>query len=75
METLGAFDKRFPNETACRLALQAARWPDGVTCPMCGDKEKVYALKSKPFYWLCKPCGNHRFSVISDTIFETQRSH
>src|SRR5216684_7288501 len=73
METLGAFDKRFPNEDACRSALQAARWPNGVTCPKCGGKEKVYALKSKPFYWLCKPCGNHRFSVISDTIFENTK--
>jgi hypothetical protein len=73
METLGAFDRRFPNEDACRIALQAARWPDGVTCPKCGGKEKIYALKSKPFYWLCKPCGNHRFSVIGDTIFENTK--
>ena len=33
----------------------------------------MYALKSKPFYWLCKACGNHRFSVISDTIFENTK--
>ena len=72
METLDVFDRRFPDGTSCRLALQAARWPDGVRCPKCGT-EKVYALKSKPFYWLCKPCGNHRFSVISDTIFENTK--
>jgi hypothetical protein len=72
METLDAFDRRFPDETSCRLALQAARWPDGVRCPKC-DTAKVYALKSKPFYWLCKACGNHRFSVISDTIFENTK--
>ena len=72
METLDAFDRRFPDETSCRLALQAARWPGGVRCPKCGT-EKVYALKSKPFYWLCRACGNHRFSVISDTIFENTK--
>ncbi len=72
METIDAFDRRFPDETSCRLALQAARWPDGVRCPKC-DTAKVYALKSKPFYWLCKACGNHRFSVISDTIFENTK--
>ena len=72
METLDAFDRRFPDEKSCRLALQAARWPDGVRCPKCGT-DKVYALKSKPFYWLCKACGNHRFSVISDTIFENTK--
>jgi transposase-like protein len=73
METLDAFDRHFPNEESCREALQGARWPDGVTCPKCGGKEKVYALKSKPFYWLCQPCGNRRFSVISDTIFENTK--
>ncbi len=72
METLDAFDRRFPDEKSCRLALQTARWPDGVRCPKCGT-DKVYALKSKPFYWLCKACGNHRFSVISDTIFENTK--
>ena len=72
METLDAFDRRFPDEKSCRLALQAARWPDGVRCPKCAT-DKVYALKSKPFYWLCKACGNHRFSVISDTIFENTK--
>ncbi len=72
METLDAFDRRFPDETSCRLALQAARWPDGVRCPK-RDTGKVYVLKSKPFYWLCRACGNHRFSVISDTIFENTK--
>lgn len=72
METLDAFDKRFPNEDACRLALQSARWPDGVRCPKC-ETEKVYALKSKPFYWLCRACKNYRFSVISSTIFENTK--
>jgi hypothetical protein len=72
METLDAFDRRFPDEKSCRLALQGARWPNGVRCPKCST-EKVYALKFKPFYWLCKACGNHRFSVISDTIFENTK--
>jgi hypothetical protein len=72
METLDAFGRRFPTEESCRLALQAARWPDGVRCPKCGT-EKVYALKSKPFYWLCRACKNRRFSVISNTIFENTK--
>jgi len=50
----------------------AARWPDGVACPKCGNA-KVYALKSKPFYWLCRACKNYRFSVISGTIFENTK--
>ena len=73
METLDAFDRRFPTEEACREYLRDSRWPDGVICPKCGNKEKVHALKSKPFYWLCKTCNNYRFSVISGTIFENTK--
>ena len=71
--SVDAFDKRFPTEESCREALRAARWPNGVTCPKCGKSEKVYALKSKPFYWLCKNCKSYRFSVISGTIFENTK--
>jgi len=73
METLDAFDRRFPTEESCRAYLRDSRWPDGVTCPKCGNKEKVHALKSRPFYWLCKNCNNYRFSVISGTIFENTK--
>ncbi len=72
METLDAFDQRFPTEDACRQFLQIRRWPTGVKCPRCGN-DKPYPLKNKPFYWLCKPCKNYRFSVISGTIFENTK--
>jgi len=71
--SVDAFDKRFPTEESCREALRDARWPKGVACPKCGKQEKVYALKSKPFYWLCKNCKSYRFSVISGTIFENTK--
>lgn len=67
--TLADFDRMFPDETACKAFLAAQRWPNGVRCPRCGN-DKVYALKTRPFHWLCKPCKNYRFSVISGTIFE-----
>ena len=67
--TLADFDRMFPDETACKAFLAAQRWPRGVRCPRCGN-DKVYALKTRPFHWLCKPCKNYRFSVISGTIFE-----
>jgi len=71
--SVDAFDKRFPTEESCREALRDARWPKGVSCPACGEQEKVYALKSKPFYWLCKNCKSYRFSIISGTIFENTK--
>jgi Transposase zinc-ribbon domain/ISXO2-like transposase domain len=40
--TIAQFEKQFPNEDACRLYLQANRWPDGVIrCPRCGN-DKVH---------------------------------
>lgn len=64
------FDKMFPDNEACQRYLLARRWPNGVRCPRCGNA-KVYALKSRPFHWVCK---NHetvyRFSLTVLTVFE-----
>jgi transposase-like protein len=78
--------KRFPDEEACKAFLAKRRWPNGVTCPRCGNK-RVYTLKARPFHWLCKSgaerldsktgkivgCSKkngYRFSVITKTVFE-----
>jgi hypothetical protein len=54
MQTLDEFDKRFPDEDACKQYVFAMRWPDGVVkCPRCAS-DKVYTLKARPFNWLCK---------------------
>src|SRR2546425_2888464 len=75
MLTLDAFDREFPTDDACKAYLAKKRWPDGARCPRCGAKEKVYALKARPFHWLCKNkgCGGrngYRFSVLTGTIFQ-----
>ncbi len=75
MKTIDAFDARFPTEESCKQYLVEKRWPNGVTCPRCNASEKVYALKARPFHWLCKnkDCGGrngYRFSVITATIFQ-----
>jgi hypothetical protein len=72
--TLSETMNRFSTEEACKQYLQERRWPNGVKCPRCNN-EKVYALKARPFHWICKAktCGGrngYRFSVISQTIFE-----
>jgi transposase-like protein len=72
METLDAFDRRFPTEDYCRAYLRDSRWPDGVKCPRCGNPSPC-KLKTRPFHWLCKYCKNYRFSVISGTIFENTK--
>jgi transposase-like protein len=75
-KTFADFDRMFPDETACKLYLTMRRWPDGVTCPKCGN-DKVYKLKARPFNWLCKSATclkrtktGYRFSLYVGTIFE-----
>lgn len=74
--TLADVDRMFPTEADAKAYLVARRWPNGVTCPRCGN-EKVYALKSRPFNWVCKSqkClkaskTGYRFSLYVGTIFE-----
>jgi transposase-like protein len=74
-QTLAQMMTRFSDEEACKAFLQERRWPNGrICCPRCGN-EKVFAVKSRPFHWVCKAkdCGGrngYRFSVITKTIFE-----
>jgi transposase-like protein len=75
METLAAFDRRFPTEASCRDFLVAQRWPDGVRCPRCNRKERVTAIARKSYSWRCRnaDCGGrngYNFSVTTHTIFE-----
>ncbi len=69
---LNDIDRLFPTENACKAALAESRWPDKVHCPRCGLGLKVYALKHRPFHWVCKSCATngYRFSVLTGTIFE-----
>src|SRR2546426_9130125 len=74
MHTLRSFDAQFSTDEACKTYLVKKRWPDGVRCPRCKAKEKVYALKT-PFRWTCcnPDCGGrkgYRFSVTTRTIFQ-----
>ena len=75
METIGAFDKRFSDDYACKAYLAAQRWPDGVRCPRCERKEKVYPITGKAFHWRCRNegCGGragYKFSITTHTIFQ-----
>lgn len=55
MQTISEFDREFGSDEQCRKFLVQMRWPDGkVKCPRCGSVEKVYALKARPYHWVCK---------------------
>ena len=54
MQTLTQFDAIFGTDEKCRQFLVKMRWPDGVVkCPRC-QSDKVYALPSRAFHWVCK---------------------
>jgi transposase-like protein len=69
-------EREFATEDACKATLTQLRWPDGkVACVRCGATERVYALKARPFHWVCKnaDCGKangYRFSVLTGSVFE-----
>lgn len=78
METTVVFNSQFPDDNACKQFLAETRWPDGVRCPRCGRGAGIYALKARPFHWICKnkDCGKrngYRFSVITHTVFENTK--
>jgi transposase-like protein len=75
MMTFEQFDRQFPSDEACKDFIVAQRWADGVRCPRCNRTEKIYALKTRPYHWVCKnaDCGKrtgYRFSVTTATIFQ-----
>jgi transposase-like protein len=72
--TVPQFEAMFPDDDACKVYLQARRWPDGVVkCPRCGN-DKVYPAANRPFHWQCSKCSptntSYRFSILTGTIFE-----
>jgi len=74
--SLATIRRDFATPEACKAYLRDMRWPDGkVVCPRCGETKRVYALKARPFHWICKnpseACpGVYRFSVLTGTVFE-----
>lgn len=64
MSLITLLDK-FNCDDKCREYLEDLRWPDGIECPQCGNKE-VKPIKDRE-KWHCLECGYH-FSVTSGTV-------
>ena len=77
--SLAQLKRRFATDEVCKEYLVQLRWPTGrVVCPRCGKSDRVYALKTRPFHWVCKnptlECpGIYRFSVLTGTVFENTK--
>lgn len=62
--------RRFPDGESARIHFEKRRWPDGVYCPHCDEKQRI--TKRKNGYYRCNACKKD-FTVRTGTIFE--RSH
>lgn len=64
----------FTNKAAAVAHLEAGRWPNGVTCPLCGCDGKVHKMggKTQAGMYVCYDCKG-KFTVRTGTVFE--RSH
>ncbi|MDW3206834.1 MAG: IS1595 family transposase [Alphaproteobacteria bacterium] len=69
-------DPIFTDEDKARAFLEAQRWPNGATCPFCGECEPVKSLPAEGSmgkgWYHCKSCRK-KFTVRVGTLYE--RSH
>ncbi len=78
--TLEQIIQHFSTDEAAREYLESVRWPDGPTCPHCGneDSERIYAIKPNPEkkirdgLYECGECKK-QFTVTVGTIFERSK--
>lgn len=67
----------FTNEDKAREHLEAQRWPEGPTCPHCGNtaQNRIHKMAGKshrPGLYKCKEC-RQPFSVTVGTVFERSK--
>ena len=68
-KTLLQATRYFSNLDNCQNFLVALRWPDGVTCPICGSKDVGYLSTRR--LWKCKvDHALRQFSIKKGSIFE-----
>ena len=66
--TITHFNAQFPDDGTCLEWLVKNRWPEGITCPKCGQVTKHHRVTNRPVY-ACAICGHH-VSPMAGTIME-----
>jgi transposase-like protein len=64
--TLPELNELYGTDEDCREILTRLRWPEGVTCPRCKNRNVWYVESRKQF--TCSECS-YQFSVTTGTIF------
>jgi transposase-like protein len=70
--TIRDLNRDFPTEESCLDWLRDYLYPDGITCPNCGEVTKHHRMKSRPSY-SCDRCGHHEHPMAG-TIFQDTRT-
>jgi transposase-like protein len=71
---LPEFQRVFPNEGACAKYLEAARWPDGFTCPACGRRGEPYRFATRSSVVLgCRGCRKNA-SLTAGTVMQSSHT-
>jgi transposase-like protein len=65
--TFQDFDKWFTSENACLEYIAKLRWPEGFTCPSCGEKTDKPSLMGRGLF-LCRKC-KRQTSISAGTLF------
>lgn len=70
--TISTFDlfRLFPDQESARAYFEARRWPDGATCPACGEVKRIGTRKGG--FYRCNACLLD-FTVRTGTIFERSK--
>lgn len=58
--------QKYSTDEKCREILTKLRWPEGVTCPRCKERQVCYLESRKQFE--CASCS-YQFSVLTGTVF------
>ena len=70
-ENVSHLIETFNDDRTCIEYLEKLRWPKGVVCPLCGEKQGFYRI-ARGHRFRCNHC-KHEFGVRKGTIFEDSR--
>lgn len=70
--TISTFElfRMFPDQESARVYFEARRWPDGATCPACGEVKRIGVRKGG--FYRCNACLLD-FTIRTGTIFERSK--
>lgn len=66
------FLNQFGSEDQCEVALEQSRWPQGFTCPSCGEPRCSVFIVGSHKMFQCRAC-RHQTSLTAGTLFESTK--